>query len=175
MSWINHSPPACWSTFWKSTFKQKLGCMFDMMDRISSLLVFWHMQLYMSWTSFHFSALSSLLKECFYFIFIKYSCTNTFHKSSPYNLYNDNMSILLQWRHSTVCHSMNSRNQSADTYRIQFLSIGVLNWSLCARNMFALIIAREHQMDDIRNPNARSFQLHQNLSTHPIQVSHLHG
>ena len=25
-------PPACWSTFWKSNFKQQLGCRFDIMD-----------------------------------------------------------------------------------------------------------------------------------------------
>ena len=37
MSWINHLPPACWSTFWKSIFKQQLGCRFDIMDSISSL------------------------------------------------------------------------------------------------------------------------------------------
>ena len=51
-SWINHLPPACWSTFWKSNFKQQLGCRFDIMDNISYILffcVFWHMQLYMSW------------------------------------------------------------------------------------------------------------------------------
>ena len=35
LSWINHLPPACWSTFWKSTFKQQLGCRFDIMDSIS--------------------------------------------------------------------------------------------------------------------------------------------
>ena len=49
VSWINHLPPACWSTFWKSTFKQQLGCRFDIMDSISSFFVFWHMQFYMSW------------------------------------------------------------------------------------------------------------------------------
>ena len=32
--WINHLPPACWSTFWKSNFKQQLGCRFDIMDNI---------------------------------------------------------------------------------------------------------------------------------------------
>ena len=32
VSWINHLPPACWSTFWKSTFKQQLGCRFDIMN-----------------------------------------------------------------------------------------------------------------------------------------------
>ena len=33
--WINHLPPACWSTFWKSNFKQQLGCRVDMMDNKS--------------------------------------------------------------------------------------------------------------------------------------------
>ena len=32
VSWINHLLPACWSTFWKSNFKQQLGCRFDIMD-----------------------------------------------------------------------------------------------------------------------------------------------
>ena len=32
VSWINHLAPACWSTFWKSNFKQQLGCRFDKMD-----------------------------------------------------------------------------------------------------------------------------------------------
>ena len=49
VSWINHLPPACWSTFWKSIFKPQLGCSFDKLDSISSFFVFWHMQLYMSW------------------------------------------------------------------------------------------------------------------------------
>ena len=35
LSWINHLPPACWSTFWKSNFKQQLGCRFDRMDNKS--------------------------------------------------------------------------------------------------------------------------------------------
>ena len=29
MLWINHLPPACWSTFWKSIFKEQLDCRFD--------------------------------------------------------------------------------------------------------------------------------------------------
>ena len=36
VSWINHLPPACWSTFWKSIFKHQLGCRFDVLDSISS-------------------------------------------------------------------------------------------------------------------------------------------
>ena len=35
LSWINHLPPVCWSTFWKSNFKQQLGCRFDIMDNLS--------------------------------------------------------------------------------------------------------------------------------------------
>ena len=35
LSWINHLPPACASTFWKSNFKQQLGCRFDIMDNKS--------------------------------------------------------------------------------------------------------------------------------------------
>ena len=35
VSWINHLPPAFWSTFWKSNFKQQLGCRFDIMDNKS--------------------------------------------------------------------------------------------------------------------------------------------
>ena len=39
MSWVNHLPPVCWSTFWKSIFKQQLGCRFDIMDSISSRIL----------------------------------------------------------------------------------------------------------------------------------------
>ena len=53
VSWINHLPPACWSTFWKSNFKQQLGCRFDIMDNISYFFVFWHMQLY-TWSGRYF-------------------------------------------------------------------------------------------------------------------------
>ena len=49
VSWINHLPPACWSTFWKSNFKQQLGYRFHIMDNESYFFVFWRMQLYMSW------------------------------------------------------------------------------------------------------------------------------
>ena len=35
VSFINHLPPACWSTFWKSNFKQQLSCRFDIMDNES--------------------------------------------------------------------------------------------------------------------------------------------
>ena len=36
---INRLPPACWSTFWKSNFKQQLGCGFDITDNKSYFCV----------------------------------------------------------------------------------------------------------------------------------------
>ena len=83
MSWINHLPPACWSTLWKSNFKQQLGCRFDIMDNITYLYVFWHMQLYMSWyirSFFGFTSLNILY-------FFKYSGANIFHRRSLYTFY----------------------------------------------------------------------------------------
>ena len=89
MSWINHLPPAGWSTFWKSNFKQQLGCRFDIIDNESYLFVFWHMQLYMSWymrSFFGFTFLNILY-------FFKYSCTNIFHKGSLYTFYQTRLNI----------------------------------------------------------------------------------
>ena len=83
VSWINHLPPACWSTFWKSNFKQQLGRRFDIMDNKSYFFVFWHMQLYVSWyirSFFGFTFLNILY-------FFKYSCTNIFHRRSLYTSY----------------------------------------------------------------------------------------
>ena len=84
-------PPACWSTFWKSNFKQQLGCRFDIMDNKSYFFVFWHMQLYMSWyirSFFGFTFLNILYFLCFifYYLFL-YSCTNIFHRRSLYTFY----------------------------------------------------------------------------------------
>ena len=94
VSWINHLPPACWSTFWKSNFKQQLGCRFDMMDNESYFFfVFWHMQLYMSWyirSFFGFTFLNILY-------FFKYSCTNIFHRRSLYTFYYNYVSGVLCW------------------------------------------------------------------------------
>ena len=87
VSWINHLPSACWSTFWKSNFKQQLGCRFDIMDNGSNFFVFWHMQLYMSWyirSFFGFTFLNILY-------FFKYSCTNIFHRHSLYTFYKKSM------------------------------------------------------------------------------------
>ena len=69
VSWINHLPPACWSTFWKSNFKQQLGRGFDIMDNESYFFVFWHMQFYMSWyirSFFGFTFLNILFQVLLY-------------------------------------------------------------------------------------------------------------
>ena len=58
VSWINHLPPASWSTFWKSTFKQQLGCRFDIMDSVSSFFCILTYAIVYLDTSYHFSALS---------------------------------------------------------------------------------------------------------------------
>ena len=58
--------------FWKSNFKQQLGCRFDIMDSISSFFVFWHMHLYMSWYIISFLALSLLLKYSLFFQVLLY-------------------------------------------------------------------------------------------------------
>ena len=83
VSWINHLPPACWSTLWKSNFKQQLGWRFDIMDNESYFFVFWHMQLYMSIHQIIFRFY--LLKYSFFFF--KYSSTNIFYKRSLYTFY----------------------------------------------------------------------------------------
>ena len=92
MSWINHVPLACWSTFWKSNFKQQLGCRFDIMDNESYFFVFWHMQLYMSWyirAFFSFTFLNILY-------FFKYSCTKIFHRCSLYTFYSNTMHHIIK-------------------------------------------------------------------------------
>ena len=107
MSWINHLPPACWSTFWKSNFKQQLGCRFDIMDNESYFFVFWHMQLYMSWyirSFFGFTFLNILY-------FFKYSCTNIFHRRSLYTFY----SIRMRVRCIFVCDGNKRIYQSLTT------------------------------------------------------------
>ena len=60
VSWINHLPPACWSTFWKSNFKQQLGCRFDIMDNIYYFFVCFDICNHICLgTSDHFSVLPS--------------------------------------------------------------------------------------------------------------------
>ena len=80
MSLINHLPPACWSTFWKSIFKQQLGCRFDIMDSISSFFCI------LTYAVIYVLKHHIIFWRHLYFLnilfFPKYSCTNIFHRRS---------------------------------------------------------------------------------------------
>ena len=80
---LDYLPPACWSTFWKSNFKQQLGCRFDIIDNESYFLCFGicsYICLDTSNSFFGFTFLNILY-------FCKYSCTNIFHRRSLYTFY----------------------------------------------------------------------------------------
>ena len=86
LSWINHLPPACWSTFRKSTFKQQLGCRFDIMDSISSFCcILTYAIIYVLIHHIVFRLYLFFLNIVLYFF--KYSCTNIFHRRSLYTFY----------------------------------------------------------------------------------------
>ena len=73
VSWINHLPRACWSTFWKSIFKHQLGCRFDILGSISSFFLYFDICNYICFdTSYHFLALSLLLKYSLFFQVLLY-------------------------------------------------------------------------------------------------------
>ena len=87
VSWNNHMPPACWSTFWKSIFKHQLGCGFDILDSISSFLLYFDICNYICLdTSYNFSALSLLLKYSLFFSSTPV-LTNIFHRRSLCTFY----------------------------------------------------------------------------------------
>ena len=86
VSWINRLPSTCWSTFWKSIFKQQLGCRFAIMDSISSFFYFDICNYICLDISYTFLALSLFLE---YSLFFKYSCTNILHRRSPCTFYTD--------------------------------------------------------------------------------------
>ena len=78
VSWFNHLPPVCCSTFWKTIFKHQLVCRFDILDSISSFFLHCDISNYICLdTSYHFFALSLFLK---YSLFFQYSCANIFHR-----------------------------------------------------------------------------------------------
>ena len=84
MSWINHLPPACWSTFWKSNSKQQLGCRFDIMDNES--YCFWCFDIcnYICLdTSDHFAAVPSEI----FFIFSSTLVLTSSYRRSLYAFY----------------------------------------------------------------------------------------
>ena len=85
VSWINHLPPACCSTFWKSIFKHQLGCRFAILDSISSFVLYFDICNYICLdTSYHFWLYLYFLNIIYFF---KYSCTNIFHRRSLCTFY----------------------------------------------------------------------------------------
>ena len=72
------------------------------MTNISYFLVFWHMQLYMSWYIISFFWLYLYFLNILYFF--KYSCTNIFHRRSLSTLY------MTQFLRKWVNHMTTSAN-----------------------------------------------------------------
>ena len=87
LSWINHLPPVCWSTFWKSTFKEQLGCRFDIMDCKSSF--FCILTYAIGYVLIHYIFFFDFIftSSIVLFIFIWHSCTNGFHRGNLYTFY----------------------------------------------------------------------------------------
>ena len=87
VSRINHLPPACLSTFWKSTFKQHLGCRFDKMKRKSSFLfrILTYAIVYFLINHMVFGCI--FISYRVFSIFIKYSCTNGLHRRCLHTFY----------------------------------------------------------------------------------------
>ena len=85
VSWINHLPSACWSTFWKSIFKHQLGCRFDILDSISSFLcILTYATIYVLIHHIIFWLYLYFLNILYFF---KHPCTNIFHRRSLCTFY----------------------------------------------------------------------------------------
>ena len=106
-------PPVCWSTFWRLTFKQQLGCKFDIMDCKSSLF-HWYFDicncicLNISYDFFCFIFTSWIV----FFIFIKYSCSTIFHRRSLYSFYWNSKIVIFALREATKFLTLNVRGPS---------------------------------------------------------------
>ena len=85
LGWINHLPPACWSTSWKSIFKHQLGCRFDKLDSISSF--FCIVTYAIIYVLIHHIIFLLYLYFLNIFNFFKYSCINIFHRRSLCTFY----------------------------------------------------------------------------------------
>ena len=88
--WINHLPPACGSTFWKSIFKHQLGFRFDILNSISSFYcILTYAIIYVLVHHIIFWLYLYFLNILYFF---KYSCTNIFYRRSICTFY----SIIMQ-------------------------------------------------------------------------------
>ena len=85
VSWINHLPRACWSTFWKSIFKHQLGCRFHILGSISSF--FCILTYAIEYVLIHQIIFWLYLYFLNILYFFKYSCTKIFHKRSLCTFY----------------------------------------------------------------------------------------
>ena len=83
--WINHLPPACWSTLWKANFKHKLGCRFDILDSISSFFLYFDIAII--YVLIHHILFWLYLYFLNILYFFKYSCINIFHRRSLCTFY----------------------------------------------------------------------------------------
>ena len=111
MSWINHLPPAYRSTFWKSIFKQQLGCRFDIIDSISLFIFLTYVIIYVLIHHIIFRLYLNFLNILYFF---KYSCTNIFHRRSLYTFY--------------LGLHVNVKNKSGLPY---FVTIAIASWKFC--------------------------------------------
>ena len=108
MSWINHLPPACWSTFWTSTFKQQLGCRFDIMNSISSFCLNFDIWNYICLdTSYDFWLYLYFLNM---FYFFKYSCTNILHRRSHCTFY-ETFDVTTHWKVDCILKNVGANNK----------------------------------------------------------------
>ena len=107
VSWINHLPPACWSTFWKSISKRQLGCRFDILDSISSFFLYFDICNHICLDrSYHFGFYPYFLDILYFF---KYSYTNIFHRRSLCTFYRGtNTNSSNSWRHGTLLKHVRS-------------------------------------------------------------------
>ena len=92
VSWIQHLPPECWSTFWKSIFKQQLDCRFDIMDSISSF--FCILTYAIIYVLMHYIIFWRYLYFLMILYFFKYSCTNILHRNV--------LSIWIKWSNASA-------------------------------------------------------------------------
>ena len=80
VSWINHLPPVCWSTFWKLIFKHQLGCRFYILYSVFSFFCI------LTYAIIYVLIHHIIFWLYLYFLnilhFFKYSCTDIFHRRS---------------------------------------------------------------------------------------------
>ena len=106
VSWNNHMPPACWSTFWKSIFKQiqMLDCRFDIMDSLPSVCcVLTYAIIYVLIHHIIFRHNLSFLNDLYFF---KYSCFNINHRHCLFAVYFMLCTAICDTRHKYIFQNL---------------------------------------------------------------------